>query len=282
MTAKQKKLSRTSSVILATLLLFSSWSPPYAEGVWRIVATTASPSVPTSAGNSPPIVTYISQNKVKYETRVWSQIVDLKTKRLLVLNHLSRTYWEGSIDEYVAAMSKRALEVRARLNKLMQRMPAEMRLTLEKKGGPFETIAPILKVTVTPSSEQETVAGYKARKYKILRNGEPYEDTWIAGKIDLHTDVDMHKLQEFIGKLQASRTSPPGVVLAELTKLIEQGYPVKTVNLFSNLTKEVTLAEKTNIPDTEFAAPPDYSQQTLTDLMSPRRATLESSFQVLS
>ena len=277
MTTKRKKLSRTSRVILATLLLFSSWSPADAEGGWRIIATTASRSPATSPGDTSQIITAISQNKIKYETRVWVQIVDLKTQRLVVVNHLSRTYWEGPIDEYVAAMTKRALEVRARLDKVMQRMPAEQRLILEKRGGPFETLAPTLKITVTRSSQQESIAGYKARKYKILRNGEPYEDTWIAGKINLSTEVDMHELQEFIGKLQTARTSPPGVVLAELTNLIKQGYPVKTVNLFSNLTKEVTLAEKTNIPDTEFAAPPDYSQQTLTDLMSRRKGTPESS-----
>jgi hypothetical protein len=282
MTAKGEKPYRLSGVILATLLGLFSWSPPFADGGWRIVATTASLSTSSSAENLPQIVTSIAKNKVKYETRVWAQIVDLKTQRLLVLNHLNQTYWEGSIDEYVAAMSKRAAEVRARMDKVIQRIPPEQRLVLEKKGGPFETVSPNLTVTITRSSEQERVAGYEARKYQIARNGEPYEDTWIAGKIDLSTEVNLRRLQEFIGKLQASRTSPPGAVLAELTKLIAQGYPVKTVNLFSNLTKEVILAERTNIPDREFAIPPDYSQRTLTDLMSPRKATLVLPFQVLS
>src|SRR5262245_47366535 len=277
MTAPWEKLYQTSNVILVMLLLFSFWSPADAEGGWRIIATTGSPSPATSPGDLAQIVTAISQNKIKYETRVWAQVIDLKAQRLIVINHLSRAYWEGPIDEYVAAMSKRAQEARARLDKVMQRMPAEQRLILEKRGGPFETFAPTLTITLTRSSQQENIAGYKARKYKISRNGEPYEDTWIAAKINLSAEVDMQKLQEFIGKLQTARTSPPGVVLAELTKLIEQGYPVKTVNLFSNRTKEVTLAEKTNIADTEFAIPSDYSQQTLTDLTSRRKATPESS-----
>jgi Domain of unknown function (DUF4412) len=282
MTTKGEKPYRLSGAILATLLWVFSWSPPSADGGWRIVATTASLSAASATENLPQIVTSIAKNKVKYETRVWTQIVDLKTQRLFVLNHFNQTYWQGSIDEYVAAMSKRAAEVRARMDKVIQRIPPEQRLMLEKKGGPFETISPNLTITITRSSEQERVAGYEAHKYQIARNGEPYEDTWIAGKIDLSTEVNMRRLQEFIGKLQASRTSPPGAVLAELTKLIAQGYPVKTVNLFSNLTKEVILAERTNIPDRELAIPPDYSQRTLTDLMSPRKATLASPFQVLS
>src|SRR5215470_1208101 len=162
MTAQEKKPYRLSGVMLVTLLWLFSWPPPFADAGWRIVATTASLSASSTRENLPQIVTYIAQNKVKYETRVWSQIVDLKTQQLLVLNHLTQTYWQGPIDEYVAAMGKRAAQVRAQMDKAIQRIPPEQRLMLEKRGGPFETIAPTLTVTITRSSEQAQVAGYQA------------------------------------------------------------------------------------------------------------------------
>jgi Domain of unknown function (DUF4412) len=277
MAAERKKRRGTSGMVLAALVLFSSCFAPFAEAGWRITAMTASLSAPTSSGNPSQIVTYASQNKIKYETRVWAQVIDLRTQQLLVLNHLGRMYWEGSIDDYLAAMTKRTLEVRAQMDKLRQRLSAEQRLILERNGGPFDTGAPTLEITVRQSSEQETVIGYKARKYVVLRNGEPYEETWIAEGIDFGAELDMQKLRGFIGKLQASRTSPPGTVLAELTRLIDKGYPVKTVNLLSNRIKEVILVERKSIPAEEFAVPPGYSQKTLADIMSPRTTTPRSS-----
>jgi Domain of unknown function (DUF4412) len=253
---------------LLCLVLISFGLPPWAEAGWRIVAITKPLASPSPLGSSAHIETAVSQNRIKYETQTWEQIVNLRTQRLALINHMRQTYWEGPIDEYLAAATGQAMEVRTQRDKLIQRLPPEQRMIMEKRGGPFDISAATLEVTVTPAPEEETVVGYKARKYTILRNGEPYEETWITEDINLSTEVDRRQLQEFIEKLQASRTTPPGVVLAELTDLIADGYPIRTVNLLSNVTKELIRAEKGDIPDEEFAAPKGYTQRTLTDVMA--------------
>ncbi len=270
MDAQQRKRFGKPSVLVAVLFLFSLWFPAFAGAGWYIGAKTMYPSSPSSPGGHSQLATYVSQNRIKYETRAWTQIIDLKNQRLLVINHIGRMYWEGSIDEYITASAKRAQGMRARRDKVLQRMPPERRKAVERRGGPFDTMAPVLEITVTQTSEENSVAGYKARKYIVQRNGEPYEETWVTKDIDLGTDVDMQRLKEFIARLQAARTTPPGAVLAELTELVDEGYPVKTVNLISNIVKEVVQAERRDIPSKEFIVPQGYGQRTLTDVRSPR------------
>lgn len=199
---------------------------------------------------------------------MWTQIVNLTTQRLLVINHIRQVYWEGPIDEYLAVAAARALEVRTLRDKLLQRLPSEQRMVMEKRSGPFDSTASTLEITVSQTSEEAIIASYEARKYLVLRNGEPYEETWIAKAIDFATEVDRQKLKKFMEKLQQSRTTPPGVVLAELVPLAGKGYPVKTVNLLSNMTKEVIQAEKKSLPDEAFAAPQRYAQRALIEVMA--------------
>ncbi len=270
MDAQRRKCLGTPGVCFAVLFLFSLWFPAFAGAGWYIGAKTMYPSLPSSSGSRPQLTTYVSQNKIKYETRAWTQIIDLRNQRLLVINHIGRIYWEGPIDEYITASAKQAQEMRARRDKVLQQMPPERRKAIERRGGPFDTIAPSLEITVTQTSEEKTVAGHQARKYIVQRNGEPYEETWVTKDIDLGTDVDMQRLKEFIAKLQAARTTPPGAVLAELTELIDEGYPVKTVNLISNIVKEVVQAERRDVDSKEFTAPKGYAQRALTEVRSPR------------
>jgi len=256
------------AILFATLLLIPFWLPLRVEAGWRIVATTKPLASPSPLGSPVQMETSVSQNRIKYRTQVWEQIVNLRTQRLAVINHIGQTYWEGPIDEYLTVVAGQTMEIRTQRDKLMQRLSPEQRMIMEKRGGPFDISAATLEITVTSTSEEEMVAGYKARKYAVLRNGEPYEETWVAGEINFETEIDMQKLQTFIQQLQASRTTPPGTVLAELTDLVSKGYPVRTVNVLSHITKEVTQAEKKNIADEEFAVPEGYTQRTLTEVMA--------------
>ncbi len=269
MDAERGKRLRTLGVSFVVLCLFSFWFPTSAGAGWHIVATTMSPNLRSPSGGDPQVVTYVSQNRIKYETRAWAQVVDFRAQRLLVINHLGRMYWEGSIDEYITTMARRAQEVRKRIDEVIQRMSPDQRRAVESRAGPFDTVAPTIEITVTPTSEEKAIAGHKARKYIVRRNDEPYEETWVTGDINLGTDVDMQRLREFTGKLQVSRTTPPGAVLAELTELLDKGYPVRTVNLISNIIKEVIQVERKSISDDGFAVPKGYTQKALTEVMFP-------------
>ena len=171
-------------------------------------------------------------------------------------------------------MAARSRERRAQAERLMNQLPYGPQPLAARRAGPFDSLSPRLTITVTPLSETESVAGYTAHKYRIQRNGIAYEETWLAEKITLSTDVDMSRLEAFIDTLQTSRTTPPGAVLAELTELINRGYPVRTVNLVTQVVKEVVRVEQRPIRDEVFLVPDGYAQKALVEIMFPTRRRL--------
>ena len=261
-------------VFFACVLLFPYQFPPLVQAGWYIASTTTRLNAPAPSWQAPHIVTRVSQNRITYETRAWTQIIDLNTQQLSVISHLGQIYWQGPIDVYTNAMAERTQERRVRAEQLReQTLPRPQRLG-GRQAGPFDSLSPTLTITITPISEKELVAGYTAHKYNIQRNGTAYEETWLAGKIHLGTEVDMPKLNEFISKLRTSRTTPPGAVLAELTELINEGYPVKTVNVLTQVVKEVVQAEQRPIVAKAFVVPDGYTQKALVEIMFPTRRRL--------
>lgn len=260
------------------LLLVSIWHAPHAEAGWRLVATTFLTTSSTPSTLPAEVVLSVSRNRVKYETRAWVLVVNLTTQRVMLLNQVQHTYWEGPIDVYLADAEKRARLVRQQKAHLLRRLSPEQRLVMEKRSGPFDSGSPTLKITATPTTETTKIAGHSTTTYVVSRNGEPYEETWLAKDIHLGAEVKTAQLQEFFRKLQAARTTPPGTVLAELTQLVVSGYPARTVNLGSQMTKELRQSEQTSIPESEFSAPQDYTLTPLAEVMAmPKPATVPAS-----
>jgi uncharacterized protein DUF4412 len=257
---------------LGILLLFTANIPAVAYAGWTLSAATMRP--PASSSGAPSLITMASSNRIKYATRAWAQVVNLSTQRLLIINHLSQTFWEGPLDEYLPVVTAQTEAMRAAL---VNRLSPEQRTRIEKLSGPFDTFDPTLTVTVQPSTEEDTIAGYKAQKYLVLRNGQAYEETWIAEEIHFAAEVDPQQFTAFVNRLQKARTTPPGVVLAEMTELVAKGYPVKTVNLLSGVTKTIVQNEQGTIPESEFTAPQNYTAKSLQEVTAPQPVPKRSS-----
>lgn len=270
----QRQRPWTRGVLFAGLFLLLHGFPPLVEAGWYIASTTIPPNSSASAWRTPQVVTRVAQNRLTYETRAWTQIIDLNTQQLSVVSHLGQTYWQGPIEAYTTVMAARTRERRARAERLMNQLPREPQRLVARRAGPFDSLSPTLTITISPTSGAESVAGYTAHKYRIQRNGVAYEETWLAEKIHLGTDVDMSRLNAFIGKLRTSRTTPPGAVLAELTELINRGYPVRTVNLVTQVVKQVVQAEQRPIMAEVFMVPDGYTQKALVEIMFPTRRRL--------
>ena len=269
---RQRLWSR--GVFFAGLSLLLYGFPSLVEAGWYIASTTIPPNSSASAWRTPQVVTRVAQNRLTYETRAWTQVIDLNTQQLSIISHLGQVYWRGPIEAYATVMAARAQERRAQAERLMNQLPHGSQQFVARRAGPFDSLSSRLTITITPMSEAESVAGYAAHKYRIQRNGIAYEETWLAEKIKLSTDVDMSRLNAFIGKLQTSRTTPPGAVLAELTELINVGYPVRTVNLVTQVVKEVVQAEQRPIRAEVFMVPDGYTKKALVEIMFPTRRRL--------
>jgi hypothetical protein len=264
--ALTKRLSRRVSILNLFVLLISG-APGLVHAGWSISATVTLPSASPAATSSPSLITVVSGNRIKYATRAWAQVVDLAAQRILIINHIAQVYWEGSLDEYLPVVAEQTRNMRAAL---LKQLSPEQRVQIEKRSGPFDSLAPTLTISFERTTEEDTIAGYKAHKYIVLRNGEAYEETWIAQEINFATEVDQQKFQALVKRQQEARTTPPGVVLAELTELLEKGYPVKTVNLLSGVTKTVVQSEQKTIPESEFLAPSHYTAKSLQEVTAPQ------------
>jgi hypothetical protein len=257
---RTKRLALTLSA-----LVFLTFGPPYiAYAGWSLSAATMRAA--SAPAGSPSLTTLASSNRIKYATRAWAQVVNLSTQRLLIINHLAQTYWEGPLDEYLPVVTAQTEAMRAAL---VNRLSPEQRTRIEQLSGPFDSFDPTLTVTVQPTTEEDTIAGYKAKKYLVLRNGAAYEETWIAKEIHFAAEIDQQQFTAFVSRLQKARTTPPGVVLAEMTELVAKGYPVKTVNLLSGVTKMIVQGEQGIIPEGEFTAPQNYTAKPLQEVTAP-------------
>ena len=153
---------------LSLLLLLTGNVSSVAYAGWSLSAATMRTA--SSPVGSPSLTTLASGNQIKYATRAWAQVVNLSTQRLLIINHLAQTYWEGPLDEYLPVVTAQTEAMRAAL---VNRLSPEQRARIEQLSGPFDTFDPTLTVTVQPATEEDTIAGYKAKKYLVLRNGRP-------------------------------------------------------------------------------------------------------------
>jgi len=267
MIVRSTKGRQRLGLILSILILLTSWSPSLVHAGWSIASTIILPSASPAPSGSPSLMTVVSDNHIKYATRAWAQVVDLSTQRILIINHISQAYWEGPLDEYLPIVAEQTSNMRAAL---LKHLSPEQRVQIEKRSGPFDSLAPTLAITFERTDEEDTIAGYKANKYIVLRNGEAYEETWIAQEINFATDVDQQKFKALVKRQQEARTTPPGVVLAELTELLGKGYPVRTVNVLSGVAKTVVQCEKKTIPESEFLAPSHYTAKPLQEVTMPQ------------
>ena len=144
------------------------------------------------------------------------------------------------------------------------------RLRAFSRVDPLDPLIPTLDISTPQVTGQETLLGKPTQKYEVRRNGEPYEETWIAATVDVTQELDEHKRKAFVSKLQLARTTPPGAVLAERTDLVTHGYPLKTVNVVSRVTKEVVEIQQRDFTDEEFTAPTGYAESSLAETMSLR------------
>ena len=268
----QKSSVRCIGRRLTVGLLVLCTSPSLAFAGWHFLATTTSPHLPASTNRPAQLVTTISRNRIKYTTNVWALIADLATQRIVLVNHVRKRYWEGPVDDYFSLQTQQLQESQQKAEKMLQVMSLEQsqRMRAFSRVDPLDPLIPSLEITVAQTPEQTTIAGQQAQKYEVRRNGEPYEETWITTNINVTSELDEHKRTAFVKKLRQARTTPPGAVLAELTDLITKGYPMKTVNLVSQVTKEVVEAQQQELTDTEFTAPSEYTQSSLTETMSLR------------
>ena len=235
--------------------------------------------------------TLVSKGKVKELAGEGPQSVfDLGTVRAWMSNPDRRIYWEGTIEELCTTIRETAKsmaksmeqQIEAQLSKLPPNQRAqveELRKSLAaKRAAEAEKEAPgpgVIKVERT--DDTSTIAGQPTRKYRVLVDGNLYEEDWLTTDPAFAREFALDKASALMSRVSAcAQSSDPdsrnkGVDEGKIyQKLYPQGWPLKTVSHSGGQARtktEVETIEKGEIPDAEFRPPAGYQKGPLRDVM---------------
>jgi Domain of unknown function (DUF4412) len=257
-----------------------------AVGALAVLATT-----PVSAGyamfDQQGGQTLVSKGRIKHAGQAADQptmVFDIGRGRLWFSNPRTRSYWEGTAEEYCAAMkgmmssamSEMEKQMKEQLAKLPpdQRAQAEqtMKQALQQAQGtqPGAQPAKPPKVTVERTAEQATIAGQAARKYRVLADGKPSLDVWLGTDAGLAQELGLARIPESYGRMAACLDSrPTGQVVfesPEYRQLYSQGWPLRIVSHEGGAAQpmvEIVRIERRDFSEAEFAPPAGYRKAPL-------------------
>lgn len=192
-------------------------------------------------------------------------VFDTKSGQLLLINHQSKTYWQGTPQEMKSGMSSAMdaaiaqqtkdmpPEQAAQYKAMMQAMKEQM---TNKPAGQ----APRPKVGVAKEGDGGKVAGYDTVKYAISQDGQVVAWYWVAPDLDLSDEFDMANMLEM---MDGFNPEPDYSTDPALIAVFEKGYPLKVVELDQgqeNVIEQKAAVEEKNLPAALFQAPAGYKR----------------------
>jgi hypothetical protein len=231
--------------------------------------------------------TLVSKGRVKHAGQAADQptmVFDVARSRLWFANPRTRSYWEGTAEEYCtavkgmmsSAMSEMEKQMKEQLAKLPpdQRAQAEqmMKQALQQAQGvqPGAQPAKPPKVTVERTAEQATIAGQAARRYRVFADGQPSLDVWLGNDAGLTQELGLSRMPDNYGRMAACLDSrPTGQAIfesPEYRQLYSQGWPLRIVSQEGGTPRplvEIVRIEKRDLPEAEFAPPAGYRKAPL-------------------
>jgi hypothetical protein len=235
--------------------------------------------------------TLVSKGRVKELAGEGPQSVfDLGTARAWMSNPNHKVYWEGTIEELCttfretaksiaksmeermeAQLSKLAPEERAKVEQL-RKMLAEKREAEAKKepAGPG-----VIKIERT--DDTATIAGQPTRKFRVLVDGNLYEEDWLTTDPTFAREFALDKASALMSQVSTCaqvgdpNTRAKGVDEGKIyQKLYPEGWPLKTVSHEGGQARvrtEIETIEKGEIPEAEFKPPAGYHKGPLREVM---------------
>ena len=208
--------------------------------------------------------TLISNGKLKGASAGVSSIFNGPKNEIIFIHDGQNIYWRGTVDDYCSSLV-------TMFEQMMKGMPEEQRKMTEQmmaKGNQ----SPDHKVTVVKDGNGETIAGLKTMKYRVMVDGELFEEVWLTTNASLMRDYEplaplLQKFSSCLGSMNMEFTPEKS---ADYQKLWEAGYQLKAVRyeLGSPKTEtDVVKIEKADIPDQEFEIPAGYQQRSFAEMM---------------
>ena len=208
--------------------------------------------------------TLISNGRLKFTSEGFSWIFNGPKKEMIFIHDGQNFYWRGTADAYCSNSA-------AMLEQMMKDMPEEQRNMIEQMMAKGNQSAGH-KVAVVKNGHGETIAGLKTMKYRVLVDGELFEEVWLATEASLMREFKplvpmLQKFDSCLGNMDIEFTPEKS---AEYQKLWETGFQLKSVRYESGSPEtetDVVRMEKADIPDQEFEVPAGYQQRSFAEMM---------------
>ncbi len=205
---------------------------------------------------------YIQKDKYKTEREQSQMIVNFARDRVVVTNDNDKTYWEGTLAQYIRALSDMQAASMKKMNEVLKKMPEAERKQIMEMHGMGTGNKPVT-VDVQKTGQTDIIAGYKAEKFIINANSSPFEELWLAQGIKISGEIDPEKLHGFIAQMQKNKMGGSTQGKVGMSKayinLLNQGYPVKQV-FSNNMTVTVESVKEITLPDKLFEIPAGYKR----------------------
>jgi hypothetical protein len=188
-----------------------------------------------------------------------------KGKRVTVIDHPTKTYWEGSLataDSIVDSLNA------MRYREVMSRVTEEQKATWP---GIIQSINESIRVD--KAWEQRKIAGYSCARWTVSAGSWMTNDRWVAAALLLpNYSPDFQRvllasvanpLAKAYAKMVISATEIDGLVLASSATF-------RTPSTSGSYSWETYEIESTKIPDSVWKVPPDYRRMTWSDVQKAR------------
>jgi hypothetical protein len=210
----------------------------------------------TTGPNQPALSTdYMTATMARYSAGTSDRIVDLKTGRIVTVDHQRKVWSEITAAEIEAAMKK----AKAQMDQAMAGMPPEMR---QKMQGMMGGAAGSLKVT---KGGTRTVAGYPCDEYTLTMGANMTQKSCNTTAITLPFDFNqMRKLTSASNPALAKMMGDMETATKELQQI--KGLPIAETTTMQMMgksmvtTKEATEIKKGPIPASVFEVPAGYKK----------------------
>lgn len=233
-------------------------------------------------------VLYVEGNRIKI---VGSDIMifDVNKNRFAFLLPEQKIYTSGSPED-LAKQTQMASEQMEQMRKMqeqyLQQLPPDQREMVRKQMQsmmqPETSRGTEIALEIKETSEKAEVAGYSARKYQVIVNGDLAEELWISDQIDVAGEIDLDKLYNLMDSMRGPMAEQSYESSPEYRGLMKKGLRLKSVDYtveyagaHGELT-EVRKAEKKAIPDSEFQIPEGYREVQFREFMNAQAAAEEN------
>ncbi len=217
-------------------------------------------------------VLYVQDNRIKI-VESDTVIFDLNKNRFVILLPERKIYTTGTPEDLAKQMgmaSEQMEQMRKMQEEYMQQLPPDQREMIRKQ---MESMTPRgtsrdkeMALKIEETSEKADIAGYSARKYRVMVDGEPAEDLWISDQINISDEIDLDKMYNMTDSMKGPMAEQSYESTPEYRALQRKGLRLKSIDYssgYGGAPGEVTIVrkvEKKSIPDSEFQIPAGYRE----------------------